>query len=362
MTGGLSLCYVISRALRSSRATIKDAGYALIERPSDSPTFHSLGWDCYNRGSSAHLALLNCWPCSINVEASSNRMSLLGFGEKQKTDSISATAPEEFAARVAHLDPIQLPRHIAIIMDGNGRWARKQGWPRIEGHRRGVQSVRIIVEEAVRLGIGQLTLYCFSSENWKRPKTEFEFLMSLLRHFLVQERKLIVDQNIRFSTIGEVDQLGPAVVSEVEKTRSMTAQNTGMKLCLALNYGSRQEIVNAVRSIATRVQAGELAPNDIHEESITSSLQTAGMVDPDLLIRTAGEMRISNYLLWQISYAEIYVTQRFWPEFRVPDFHQALLEYASRERRFGGLKDRPTDPPASAEPSVNTSSSENISS
>lgn len=267
-------------------------------------------------------------------------MSLLGFGEKQKVDSPTAPTTEELTARVAQIDPELLPRHIAIIMDGNGRWARRQGWPRVEGHRRGVQSVRIIVEEAVRLGIGQLTLYCFSSENWKRPKTEFDFLMSLLRHFLVQERRLIVDQNIRFSTIGDVDQLGPAVIQEVELTRQLTTNNTGMKLCLALNYGSRQEIVSAIRNIATRVQAGEISPDEINDETVSSALQTAGMVDPDLLIRTAGEMRISNFLLWQISYAEIYVTQKFWPEFRVPDFHQALLEYAGRERRFGGLKDQ----------------------
>lgn len=273
-----------------------------------------------------------------------------------------AASAGDFAARVAELHPEQLPRHIAIIMDGNGRWARQQGWPRVEGHRRGVQSVRIIVEEAVRLGIEQLTLYCFSSENWKRPKTEFDFLMSLLRHFLIQERKLIVDQNIRFSTIGEVEQLGESVMREVDDTRRLTTSNTGMKLCLALNYGSRQEIVNAVRNIAERAQSGDLAPEEISEQTISASLETAGMVDPDLLIRTAGEMRISNFLLWQISYAEIYVTERFWPEFRVPDFHQALVEYARRERRFGGLIDRPaSDSPVSSAQYAPAPAGENLS-
>ncbi len=270
-------------------------------------------------------------------------MSILGFGSKSPVASADenpqTTPPDPATAAelVQQLTSEQKPRHIAIIMDGNGRWATRQGWPRVEGHRRGVQSVRIIVEEAVRLGIGQLTLYCFSSENWKRPKTEFDFLMALLKHFLVQERNLIVKQNIQFSTIGQVEQLGQSVIDEVNKTRALTNTNNGMKLCLALNYGSRSEITCAVKDIALKVAQGQLTPDEIDEHTISDALQTAGMIDPDLLIRTAGEMRISNFLLWQISYAELYITSKFWPEFRVPDFHQALLDYAGRERRFGGL-------------------------
>jgi undecaprenyl diphosphate synthase len=236
------------------------------------------------------------------------------------------------------LDPARLPRHVAMIMDGNGRWARERGLERIEGHVRGAETVRRIVEECCRLGIRQLTLYSFSSENWKRPQREVDFLMSLLKQYLVDERPEIMKQNIRFRVIGRRAELAPEVVAEIEETERLSATNTGTTLALAVNYGSRAEIVVAVRAIAERVKRGELSPADIAETTIADSLNTAGMPDPDLLIRTAGEMRVSNYLLWQISYAELWVTPVCWPDFSTDLFHAALRDYAGRERRFGGLK------------------------
>lgn len=232
----------------------------------------------------------------------------------------------------------KLPRHIAVIMDGNGRWAQGQGLPRVEGHRRGVKSVRTIVEECARLGIGQLTLYCLSSENWKRPRRELDFLMSLLEQYVIEERSEIMRQDLVFSMIGRREGLSSGVLNEVEKTLECSRENGGMRLCLAVNYGSRSEIVDAVQSLARDVAAGRLSPDAIDEAQISARLYTAGMPDPDLLIRTAGEMRVSNFLLWQISYAELWITQKCWPEFRPPDLLEALRDYASRDRRFGGLK------------------------
>lgn len=236
------------------------------------------------------------------------------------------------------LDPAKLPRHIAIIMDGNGRWARAQSKERMEGHARGAKSVDIVTEECCRLGIGQLTLYCLSSENWKRPKPEIEFLMALLKEYLLAERQKILDQNIRFSVIGRRDGLPDGVLAEIDENARLTRNNTGLTLCLAINYGSRAEIVDAVRDLAGQVKRGELLPEEIDEATFADSLYTAGMPDPDLLIRTAGEMRVSNYLLWQISYAELWVTPKFWPEFDAAVLHDALRDYSRRERRFGGLK------------------------
>lgn len=232
----------------------------------------------------------------------------------------------------------KLPRHIAVIMDGNGRWAQSRGLPRVEGHRRGVKSVRLLVEECARLGIGQLTLYCLSSENWKRPRRELDFLMSLLEQYVIEERSEIMRQDLVFSMIGRREGLSPGVLKEVEKTLDCSRENRGMRLCLAVNYGSRAEIVDAVQSLAREVAAGRLAPDNITEARISDHLYTAGMPDPDLLIRTAGEMRISNFLLWQISYAELWITGKCWPEFRRPDLLEALRDFASRDRRFGGLK------------------------
>lgn len=231
----------------------------------------------------------------------------------------------------------RLPRHIAIIMDGNGRWAQIRGLPRIEGHRRGVQSVRTVVEECARLGLEQLTLYCFSSENWKRPRPELDLLMSLLQQYVVAERNEIMRQDIRFTTIGRTDRIGARILSEVNQTIEMSRNNPGMRLCLALDYGAREELVAAVRAISQKVRDGELDPEQIGELTVSSYLYTAGMEDPDLVIRTAGEMRLSNFLLWQISYAELWVTQTLWPDFRQDELLTALRDYAARERRFGGL-------------------------
>jgi undecaprenyl diphosphate synthase len=241
--------------------------------------------------------------------------------------------------QAAGLDPARLPRHIAAIMDGNGRWAQQQGLPRIEGHRRGVTSVRSTIEECCRLGIGQLTLYCLSIENWKRPQAEIDFLMTLLREYLLAERAEIMEQNIKFTTIGRRSELPAQVVCEIEENVRLSQHNTGMTLCLAINYGSRTEIVDAVRSLANQVQAGTLDPDNIDETTVAEALYTAGMPDPDLIIRTAGEMRVSNFLLWQISYAELWVTEKCWPQFDVTILHEALRDYAKRVRRFGGLKD-----------------------
>jgi undecaprenyl diphosphate synthase len=239
----------------------------------------------------------------------------------------------------AGLDPALLPRHIAIIMDGNGRWANQRGLPRIEGHRRGVLSVRATVEECCRLGIGQLTLYCLSSENWKRPQLELDFLMELLGKYLIEERAEIMEQNIRFTTIGRRSELPANVIREIDENIRLSRNNAGMVLCLAINYGARGEMVDAVRSLAEQVRQGKLVPEDIDEVAISDALYTAGMPDPDLLIRTAGEMRVSNFLLWQISYAELWVTDRCWPEFDRASVHEALRDYARRDRRFGGLKE-----------------------
>ena len=252
------------------------------------------------------------------------------------TEILTSTAADR--VRALGLEPGAVPRHIAIIMDGNGRWAQARGLPRIEGHRRGVQSVRTVVEECCRLEIGQLTLYCLSIENWKRPRRELDFLMHLLERYVIDERREIMDENIRFTTIGRRDGLPPRVLAELDRTIEVSRSNTGLKLCLAVNYGGRTEIVDAVRRIAAQVHAGKLSPEAIDEACFSSQLYTAGARDPDLLIRTAGEMRISNFLLWQISYAELWVTDVYWPEFSKEHLHAALREFASRERRFGGLK------------------------
>jgi undecaprenyl diphosphate synthase len=237
----------------------------------------------------------------------------------------------------AGLKPEQLPRHVAVIMDGNGRWAQRRGLPRMIGHQRGIRSVRSVVEEGCRLGLEQLTLYCLSVENWKRPPRELTFLMRLLRHFLVVERRELIEQNVQLRMIGRRDGLPPNVLGEFERTAKMTAANDGMILCLAVNYGGRSEIADAARRIAEDVRAGRLDPEQVGEETVASYLYTYGMSDPDLMIRTAGEMRISNFLLWQVSYSEMWVTSALWPDFRADDLMQACLAFAGRERKFGGL-------------------------
>ena len=235
------------------------------------------------------------------------------------------------------LTPEMLPRHVAIIMDGNGRWAQRRGYPRVAGHRRGIQSVRAVVEEGCRIGLEQLTLYCLSVENWKRPPRELKFLMRLLRHYLVVERAELMEQNVRLRMIGRREGLPSDVLEEFDRTARLTADNDGMALCLAVNYGGRSEISDAAQRLAEDVRQGRLDPSEIDEERFASYLSTAGMSDPDLLIRTAGEMRISNFLLWQVSYTELWVTPTLWPEFREDDLLRACAAYASRERKFGGL-------------------------
>ena len=243
----------------------------------------------------------------------------------------------------AVMDLHRLPRHVAIIMDGNGRWARKQGLPRFAGHRAGAKSVRTVVEECARLNshaggrLKQLTLYSFSTENWNRPADEVALLMDLYVEYMRSQRQLLIDNNIQFAQIGRREGLPRPVLEELAITLEATRQNTGLTLCLAINYGSRGEITDAVKTIAADARNGTLAPEAITEETIASRLYTAGMPDPDLLIRTAGEMRISNYLLWQISYAEFYVTDVFWPEFGIGELHKAFANFAGRNRRFGGV-------------------------
>ncbi len=233
--------------------------------------------------------------------------------------------------------PEQLPRHIAIIMDGNGRWAKQRGWPRIFGHQQGVKVVNTITTAAARLGIGYLTLYSFSVENWRRPKEEVDALMQICVEYLVSERPTMMENNVRLVHVGRREGLSQRVLDTFDETIQITSKNTGLALCLALNYGSRTEIVDGVRRIAEQVRAGSLKPEEIDEATISGSLYTAGIPDPDLLIRTAGQMRISNFLLWQISYSELYVTDTFWPDFGEPHLLAAIKDYVQRERRYGGL-------------------------
>ncbi len=246
----------------------------------------------------------------------------------------SNTAP----AALAELPAERWPRHIAIIMDGNGRWAERQGLVRMAGHDRGGHVVRAITRECARLPhIDQLTLYCLSSENWKRPEEELAFLMQLLEAYLVNERPIMMEDNVRVGMLGRREGIPDRVLAELDKTVEMSSKNDGLRLNLAINYGGRGELADAMRSLGQRVQAGDLDPAAIDEAAINDALYTQGRPDPDLLIRTAGEMRISNFLLWQISYAEIWVTEKTWPEFDETVLHNAIRDYASRERRFGGL-------------------------
>jgi undecaprenyl diphosphate synthase len=231
----------------------------------------------------------------------------------------------------------RLPRHIAIIMDGNGRWANQRGMPRIAGHEEGAKTVRRIVTHCARLGIEALTLYSFSTENWKRPREEVEFLMGLYAQYLVAERDTIMSNDVRFLHVGRRAGLPASVLDEMDRTVAMSQANSGLKLCLALNYGAREEILDAVRAIAAAAAEGRVRPADIDEALFERHLYTAGLPDPDLLIRTANERRVSNFLLWQISYAEIHVTPRFWPDFGEEDLDDALRDFAGRQRRFGGV-------------------------
>jgi undecaprenyl diphosphate synthase len=235
---------------------------------------------------------------------------------------------------------LKIPTHIAIIMDGNGRWAKEQGLQRILGHESGAETVREITRECSRLGVGRLTLYAFSAENWKRPLREVDFLMKLLEAYLVQERKEIMENNIRFTSIGRLDELPEGVRRQLQETVDLSAKNTGMVLCLALAYGGRVEIVDAVRRLAREVKEGKRAPEDIDEQAIARYLYDPAAPDPDLLIRTGGDLRVSNFLLWQISYTELWVTPVKWPEFKKENLHEAIREFSKRDRRFGNINEQ----------------------
>jgi undecaprenyl diphosphate synthase len=231
----------------------------------------------------------------------------------------------------------QLPQHVAIIMDGNGRWAKQRHLPRIEGHRQGAESARVIIRTAGDLGINYLTLYAFSAENWNRPKDEVDALMKYLIHYLKSETPDLNKNNVRLDAIGQIYRLPENVQEQLKKSIATLAKNNGLTLVLALSYGGRNEIVEAVRGIAEKVRRGQLEPSDITEQTVSQHLWTRHLPDPDLLIRTSGEMRVSNFLLWQISYAEFVITPTLWPDFRKPQLYEALEEYAKRHRRFGGV-------------------------
>ncbi len=233
--------------------------------------------------------------------------------------------------------PEHMPRHIAIIMDGNGRWARKKGLLRAEGHRRGGKTVEKIAQCCVDFGIKSLTLYSFSIENWKRPKAEVDSLMHLYTQYLVEIRPTLMRNNVKLIHLGRLTGLPPAVKTELAETMEQTSTNTGMTLALALNYGSRTEIIDATKKIAQEYKNGQLGLEDIDEQCMARHLYTAGLAEPDLLIRTANEMRVSNFLLWQISYSEFYVTKTLWPDFRKAALEKAILAYAKRNRRFGTI-------------------------
>jgi undecaprenyl diphosphate synthase len=249
----------------------------------------------------------------------------------------SAATPTTGSSVDPALDPSSLPRHVAIIMDGNGRWANARGLPRIAGHKAGAETVDRITTECARLGLDALTLYSFSSENWKRPADEVDALMTLCHAHLVEQRDRMIENGIRFRRIGRREGLPASVLDAADACEEATAHGEGLTLCLALNYGARAEIVDATRRLATQVRAGELDPAEIDETRFAAALDTHGLPDPDLLIRTAGEMRISNFLLWQISYAELVVTDVAWPDFGENDLQAAFRTFAGRSRRFGGV-------------------------
>jgi undecaprenyl diphosphate synthase len=245
--------------------------------------------------------------------------------------AVAPGSPEDALAREVKFD--RLPQHVAVIMDGNGRWAAQRHLPRVEGHRAGIESVRDVVETSARIGIRVLTLYAFSVENWKRPATEISTLMSLLKRYLRLELNTLLRNNIRFKVIGRADELAPDIQHELRAAADKTAANTGMQFNIALNYGGRAEIVEAAR----RLIAAGVRPEELDEPRFSDFLYTAGQPDPDLLIRTSGEIRVSNFLLWQIAYAEIWVTETLWPDFRKRHLLEAIVAYQKRDRRYGGI-------------------------
>lgn len=233
------------------------------------------------------------------------------------------------------IDSQRLPRHVAVIMDGNGRWAKQRGLPRTEGHVKGVDTVRTITERASQLGIGYLTLYTFSTENWNRPKDEVDALMNLVVVAIERETPDLIKNNVRLQMIGDIERMPQFASERLSRCIADTAHCNGLTLVLALSYSSKWEILEGVKSIAARIKAGELAVDDIDDRVFSDSLTTKGMPDPDLLIRTGGDLRISNYLLWQLAYSELYFTPKFWPDFSADDFDEAIIEYQRRERRYG---------------------------
>jgi len=280
------------------------------------------------------------------IERSNTATEAAVIGD-QPLSELSRSALERMRARNPQADPLthlpdvlpeRIPRHIAIIMDGNGRWAHERGLIRIMGHQAGAESIRATIEEAGRLGIETLTLFSFSSENWKRPHDEVAALMGLSLQYMRSERHHLIENNIRFVPIGRRAGLPDEVLEELDATVAATRHCTGPTLCVAMNYGGRTEIVDAVRAIAQEAVEGLIDPASIDEAVIEASLYTAGIPEPDLLIRTSGEMRISNFLLWQISYAEIHVTDVLWPDFRRRHLYEAVADFQSRERRFGRVE------------------------
>src|SRR5204862_1852755 len=249
----------------------------------------------------------------------------------------AVTAEEAFL--LEKLDLNRLPRHLAVIMDGNGRWAQRRHLPRIAGHRKGTETARVTIETCARLKIEALTLYAFSVENWRRPKTEIDFLMALLREYLRKEMPLIQKNNIRMRFLGRMDELPAGVQNDVRDAMEKTAGNKGMVLCVALNYGGRAEIVDAMNAILSERNGHGTSEDKVTEEQLSQHLYTEGLPDPDLLIRTSGEMRVSNFLLWQIAYAEIFVTETLWPDFNRARLLEALVEFQKRERRYGGIRE-----------------------
>jgi undecaprenyl diphosphate synthase len=260
-----------------------------------------------------------------------------------KASELLKPANREEADLLDKLDLKRLPEHLAVIMDGNGRWAERRHLPRIAGHRAGVKAAREIIESCARLKLPYLTLYAFSLENWRRPRAEVDFLMRLLREYLKRELPTIHKNNIRLLVIGRSEQLPEGVRKDIEQGMRMTARNTGMKLVVALNYGGRAELVDAFNSMLEHVRSNGVSAFHADERSISEHLYTAGLPDPDLLIRTSGEMRVSNFLLWQIAYAEIYVTETLWPDFSRARLLEALVDFQKRERRYGGLGTQPED-------------------
>jgi undecaprenyl diphosphate synthase len=236
----------------------------------------------------------------------------------------------------------RLPRHVAVIMDGNGRWAKRRGMPRIMGHRRGVDTLKDLLRCCRDWGVEALTAYAFSTENWGRPTEEVEFLMLLFERVLRRELKEMMEENIRIRFVGNLSVLPTSLQTEINKSVEATRNNQGIQFTIATNYGGRQEIVNACKLIAEKIQSGQLQPDDIDESLFERHLYTSGLCDPDLLIRTSGEMRVSNFLLWQVAYSEIYVTETFWPDFDRTEFHRALSSYQQRERRFGKVSPAPS--------------------